>query len=234
MSVLEIKNLSKKYGNKQALKDVSFTAEKGEVIGLLGPNGSGKTTLIKILAGIIKKYEGEVKIDSQDVNYKTKEFVSYLPDRFFLDPNLTIAQTQALFEDFYSDFDSEKFTSFIEQMSLDKKMKVSNLSKGMTEKLNLALVLSRHAKLFIIDEPIAGVDPVAREQILDAIIDNIDPDSTLVITTHLVRDIERIFDRVIMLNKGSVELNDSVENLRSTYNKGIEDVYKQIFGGHYA
>ena len=233
MSVLEIKNLSKKYGNKQALKDVSFTAEKGEVIGLLGPNGSGKTTLIKILAGIIKKYEGEVKIDSQDVNYKTKEFVSYLPDRFFLDPNLTIAQTQALFEDFYSDFDSEKFTRFIEQMSLDKKMKVSNLSKGMTEKLNLALVLSRHAKLFIIDEPIAGVDPVAREQILDAIIDNIDPDSTLVITTHLVRDIERIFDRVIMLNKGSVELNDSVENLRSTYNKGIEDLYKQIFGGHY-
>ena len=170
MSVLEIKNLSKKYGNKQALKDVSFTAEKGEVIGLLGPNGSGKTTLIKILAGIIKKYEGEVKIDSQNVNYKTKEFVSYLPDRFFLDPNLTIAQTQALFEDFYSDFDGEKFTSFIEQMSLDKKMKVSNLSKGMTEKLNLALVLSRHAKLFIIDEPIAGVDPVAREQILDAII----------------------------------------------------------------
>lgn len=234
MSVLEIKNLSKKYGNKQALKDVSFTAEKGEVIGLLGPNGSGKTTLIKILAGIIKKYEGEVKIDSQNVNYKTKEFVSYLPDRFFLDPNLTIAQTQALFEDFYSDFDGEKFTSFIEQMSLDKKMKVSNLSKGMTEKLNLALVLSRHAKLFIIDEPIAGVDPVAREQILDAIIDNIDPDSTLVITTHLVRDIERIFDRVIMLNKGSVELNDSVENLRSTYNTGIEDVYKQIFGGHHA
>ncbi|MDU5274257.1 MAG: ABC transporter ATP-binding protein, partial [Finegoldia magna] len=215
MSVLEIKNLSKKYGNKQALNDVSFTAEKGEVIGLLGPNGSGKTTLIKILAGIIKKYEGEVKIDSQNVNYKTKEFVSYLPDRFFLDPNLTIAQTQALFEDFYSDFDGEKFSSFIEQMSLDKKMKVSNLSKGMTEKLNLALVLSRHAKLFIIDEPIAGVDPVAREQILDAIIDNIDPDSTLVITTHLVRDIERIFDRVIMLNKGSVELNDSVENLRS-------------------
>lgn len=234
MSVLEIKNLSKKYGNKQALNDVSFTAEKGEVIGLLGPNGSGKTTLIKILAGIIKKYEGEVKIDSQNVNYKTKEFVSYLPDRFFLDPNLTIAQTQALFEDFYSDFDGEKFTSFIEQMSLDKKMKVSNLSKGMTEKLNLALVLSRHAKLFIIDEPIAGVDPVAREQILDAIIDNIDPDSTLVITTHLVRDIERIFDRVIMLNKGSVELNDSVENLRSTYNKGIEDVYKQIFGGQHA
>ena len=199
MSVLEIKNLSKKYGNKQALKDVSFTAEKGEVIGLLGPNGSGKTTLIKIL-----------------------------------DPNLTIAQTQALFEDFYSDFDGEKFTNFIEQMSLDKKMKISDLSKGMTEKLNLALVLSRHAKLFIIDEPIAGVDPVAREQILDAIIDNIDPDSTLVITTHLVRDIERIFDRVIMLNKGSVELNDSVENLRSTYNKGIEDVYKQIFGGHHA
>ena len=168
MSVLEIKNLSKKYGNKQALNDVSFTAEKGEVIGLLGPNGSGKTTLIKILAGIIKKYEGEVKIDSQNVNYKTKEFVSYLPDRFFLDPNLTIAQTQALFEDFYSDFDGEKFTNFIEQMSLDKKMKISNLSKGMTEKLNLALVLSRHAKLFIIDEPIAGVDPVAREQILDA------------------------------------------------------------------
>ena len=234
MSVLEIKNLSKKYGNKQALNDVSFTAEKGEVIGLLGPNGSGKTTLIKILAGIIKKYEGEVKIDSQNVNYKTKEFVSYLPDRFFLDPNLTIAQTQALFEDFYSDFDGEKFTNFIEQMSLDKKMKISNLSKGMTEKLNLALVLSRHAKLFIIDEPIAGVDPVAREQILDAIIDNIDPDSTLVITTHLVRDIERIFDRVIMLNKGSVELNDSVENLRSTYNKGIEDVYKQIFGGPHA
>ncbi|MFQ9980886.1 MAG: ABC transporter ATP-binding protein [Finegoldia magna] len=234
MSVLEIKNLSKKYGNKQALNDVSFTAEKGEVIGLLGPNGSGKTTLIKILAGIIKKYEGEVKIDSQNVNYKTKEIVSYLPDRFFLDPNLTIAQTQALFEDFYSDFDGEKFTNFIEQMSLDKKMKISNLSKGMTEKLNLALVLSRHAKLFIIDEPIAGVDPVAREQILDAIIDNIDPDSTLVITTHLVRDIERIFDRVIMLNKGSVELNDSVENLRSTYNKGIEDVYKQIFGGQHA
>lgn len=234
MSVLEIKNLSKKYGNKQALNDVSFTAEKGEVIGLLGPNGSGKTTLIKILAGIIKKYEGEVKIDSQDVNYKTKEFVSYLPDRFFLDPNLTIAQTQALFEDFYSDFDVEKFNRFIEQMSLDKNMKVSNLSKGMTEKLNLALVLSRHAKLFIIDEPIAGVDPVAREQILDAIIDNIDPESTLLITTHLVRDIERIFDRVIMLNKGSVELNDSVENLRSTYNKSIEDVYKQIFGGHHA
>lgn len=234
MSVLEIKNLTKNYGNKQALKDVSFTAEKGEVIGLLGPNGSGKSTLIKIIAGIIKKFEGEVTIDSQKVDYKTKEFVSYLPDRFFLDPNLSILQTQSLFEDFYSDFDSKKFSKFIMQMQLEKKMKIGDLSKGMTEKLNLALVLSRHAKLFIIDEPIAGVDPVAREQILDAIIDNIDPDSTLVITTHLVRDIERIFDRVIMLNKGSVELDDSVENLRRQYNCNIEDIYKQIFGGRHA
>ncbi len=234
MSVVEIKNLTKKYGSKTAIDDFSFKAEKGEVIGLLGPNGSGKSTLIKILAGIIKKYTGEVTIDSQPVSYKTKEFVSYLPDRFFLDSNLNIAQTQALFEDFYPDFDPKKFTDFIGQMQLDKKMKVSDLSKGMTEKLNLALILSRHAKLYIIDEPIAGVDPVARDQILDAIIENIDEDSTLIITTHLVHDIERIFDRVVMINKGKIELDDSVENLRSKYNSSVEDTYKQIFGGNHA
>lgn len=229
MEILKVKEVSKTYKNKKALDRVSFSLENGQVVGLLGPNGSGKTSLLKIITNIIRDYDGKVEINGMKPSVKTKEIVSYLPDRAFLDPSLNIKQTRDLFRDFYKDFSTDKFDILLENMDLDPKAKISTLSKGMTEKLNLCLVLSRQAKLYVIDEPIAGVDPVARDQILDTLISNMEENSTMLITTHLVHDIERIFDRVIMLDKGHLVIDDSVEKLREEYKMSIENIYKKVF-----
>lgn len=229
-NIVEIKNLTKKYSNKIALNNISLNIEEGKVVGILGPNGSGKTTLIKILTGLLRQTSGEVLIDGHKIGVYTKRVVSYLPDRNFLYKWMKIKDALDFFKDFYSDFDEAKFEELLEFMKLDKNMKIDTLSKGMHEKLNLSLVLSRNAKLYVLDEPIAGVDPVARDQILNAIINNYNEKSSMIITTHLVRDMENILDEVVFLKEGNVILQGSAEDLREERGKQIDDIYKEIFG----
>ena len=229
-NIVEIRGLTKRYDRKEALKNIDLSIEKGKVVGILGPNGSGKTTLIKLLMGLLHPNKGEIKIDGESPGIHTKSVISYLPDRNALYGWMTVKDAIQMFQDFYQDFDLGKSEELLKFMKLDKDMKVSNMSKGMKEKLNLALVLSRRAKVYILDEPIAGVDPVARDQILDAIIDNYKEDSAMIITTHLVRDMENIFDQVIFLGDGEIILSGEAENLREEKNMQIDDLYKGIFG----
>lgn len=229
-NIIEIKGLTKSYLNKKALNNVSLDIEKGKVVGILGPNGSGKTTMIKIITGILRESNGEILIDGKNPGVYTKSIVSYLPDRNFLYGWMSIEEAVIFYKDFYKDFDEKKAYDLLSFMKLDRKMKINTLSKGMTEKLNLTLVLSRNAKVYILDEPIAGVDPVARDQILDAIIKNYNDDSTMLITTHLVRDMENIFDDVIFLRDGEIYLTGNAESLREEKGMQIDDLYKEIFG----
>lgn len=228
-NIIEIKDLTKSYFNKKAVNNISLNIPKGKVVGVLGPNGSGKTTLIKILSGILRSTSGEVLIDGKKPGVYTKSIVSYLPDRNFLYEWMKVEEAITFYKDFYKDFDEEKAYELLDFMKLNKNAKVSSLSKGMKEKLNLTLVLSRKAKVYILDEPIAGVDPVARDQILDAIIKNYNQDSTMLITTHLVRDIEGVFDEVVFLKDGEVYMQGNAENLREEKQMQIDDLYKEIF-----
>ncbi|MGO3751593.1 MAG: ABC transporter ATP-binding protein [Peptoniphilaceae bacterium] len=234
--ILKINNLSKTYGSKKALDNVSLELKGGRVFGILGPNGSGKTTLIKIITGLQKYKSGEVLICNQNPSYKTKALISYLPDRNFLFDSFSIKDAINLYEDFFEDFDKAKAIEMLEFMDLNESMEISSLSKGMKEKLHLTMILSRNAKIYILDEPIAGVDPVARDQILEAIVSNLNSDSTMLITTHLVRDMEQIFDEVAFISDGKIILQDNAEKLRSEKNMQIDDIYKELFslGGHHA
>ncbi|HEY8363247.1 MAG TPA: ABC transporter ATP-binding protein [Tissierellaceae bacterium] len=229
-NIIEIQGLTKTYFNKKALNNVNLIIEKSRIVGILGPNGSGKTTLLKILAGILRPSSGEVLIDGHKPGVYTKSIVSYLPDRNFLYDWMKVQDAVDFFKDFYNDFDENRAYKLLDFMKLDRNLKVNTLSKGMKEKLNLTLVLSRNAKVYILDEPIAGVDPVARDQILDAIINNYNEESTMLITTHLVRDMENIFDDVVFLKEGEVYLQGNAEALRAERNMKIDDLYKEIFG----
>lgn len=229
-NIIEVKNLSKTYFNKKALNNISLNIEEGKVVGILGPNGSGKTTLIKILAGILRQSKGEVSIDGKTPGVDSKSIVSYLPDRNFLYDWMKISDAINMYKDFFGDFDEKRADELLQFMKLDKTMKVKSLSKGMHEKLNLTLVLSRRAKVYILDEPIAGVDPVARDQILDAIINNYSKESSMIITTHLVRDMENLFDDVVFLRDGEIALQGNAEELREEKSMKIDDLFKEIFG----
>ena len=228
-NIIEITGLTKSYFNKKALDNISINMEKGKVIGILGPNGSGKTTLIKIITGILRASKGEILIDGKSPGPYTKSIISYLPDRNFLYNWMNIQDAINFYKDFYEDFDENKAYELLEFMKLDRDMKITSLSKGMTEKLNLTLVLSRNAKVYVLDEPIAGVDPVARDQILDAIIKNYNQDGTMIITTHLVRDMENIFDDVIFLRDGEIHSMGNAEILREENGMQIDGLYKKIF-----
>lgn len=229
-NIVELKNLTKKYLNKTALDHINLNIEAGKVVGILGPNGSGKTTLIKILTGLLRQSSGEVLIEGQKVGIATKSVVSYLPDRNFLYKWMKIEDASNFYKDFYTDFDEKKFAELLDFMKLAKNMKIDTLSKGMHEKLNLSLVLARNAKLYILDEPIAGVDPVARDQILDAIINNFNENSSMLITTHLVRDMENMLDDVVFLRDGHIVLTGNAEALREEKGMQIDDIYKEVFG----
>lgn len=202
--LLKITNVTKKYHHFKALNNVSMTLESGKIIGLLGPNGSGKTTLIKIINGLLKDYEGEVLVDGKNVGIDSRKIISYLPDENYFQDWMYIKDVLSIFSDLYEDFDKENCLTLMNRFKLDKGMKIKEMSKGMKEKFQLSLVMSRKAKLYILDEPIAGVDPAAREVILDVILNNYEEDALVLISTHLISDLETIFDDVVFLKDDSI------------------------------
>jgi len=226
--MIEIKNLTKFYGKTPALVDVNLSLTPG-IIGLLGPNGSGKTTMIKILNGLLRDYKGDIRIDGNKVGDKSKAIVSYLPDRNYL-PNWTNAEGAiTIFKDLYADFDESKMRALLAKLNLDPKQPMKTMSKGMKEKFQLALVMSRNALIYILDEPIGGVDPAARELILKTILENYAQGSMVIISTHLIADIEQIFDQVIFLKEGQVVLHDEVDKVRADKGMSIEAYFKEVF-----
>lgn len=227
-NIITVNSLSKSYGSKRVLEDISFSAESGQIIGLLGPNGCGKTTLLKILVGLIKDHSGDVKIDGEEPGPYTKSLIAYLPEKSYLPDWMTPTDAIKYFADFYKDFDTEKAFEMARSFDLDIKQKIKTMSKGQQEKVRLLLVVCRRAKLYILDEPFGGVDPAARENILDLIMKNHTPDSTILMSTHLIYDVEHIFSRVLMINRGKLIVDAPVDELRQ---KGttIENVFKEVF-----
>lgn len=229
MSLVELHNVTKKYGQAEVLKNVNLNFESGKIIGLLGPNGSGKTTIIKLLNGLIPLSSGEILIDGKKIGIETKKIISYLPEKTYLSDNLTVRECINLFVDFYDDFDVKKAESLIDKLNVNYKQKIKTLSKGTKEKVQLILVMSRKAKIYILDEPIAGVDPAARDYILDTIMSNFGEDSTLIICTHLISDIERILDEVVFLKNGFIVLHEEADKVRSQYNGSVDDAFREVF-----
>ncbi|MFL0253228.1 ABC transporter ATP-binding protein [Clostridium neuense] len=228
-SILKVSNLSKSYFRKKALDNFDMEIGEGKIVGLLGPNGSGKSTFLKIVAGILRKSSGEVLIDGNELGVYTKSIVSYLPDKNYLYKWMKIKDAFSYFRDFYSDFDYPRAEELLKFMNLDMESKVTSLSKGMLEKLHLVLVLSRRSRLYILDEPLGGVDPTTREKILDTIINNFSKKSSMIITTHLVNDIERLFDDVVFISNGKNVLSGSAEELRNEKDMSIDELYREVF-----
>lgn len=227
--LLKITNVTKKYHHFKALNNVSMTLASGKIIGLLGPNGSGKTTLIKIINGLLKDYEGEVLVDGKNVGIDSRKIISYLPDENYFQDWMYIKDVLSIFSDLYEDFDKENCLTLMNRFKLDKGMKIKEMSKGMKEKFQLSLVMSRKAKLYILDEPIAGVDPAAREVILDVILNNYEEDALVLISTHLISDLETIFDDVVFLKDGEIVLHQSTEDLRLERKQTIDEAFREVF-----
>jgi ABC-2 type transport system ATP-binding protein len=223
-------NLTKSYGSCVALKNVNLEIPKGEIVGLLGPNGSGKTTLIKILTNLIKNYQGIVSVNNQKLGIYTKSIISYLPDREFIAEKWTIKYAIEYFDDFFNDFDKEKATKLISNFGIDLNKNFKSLSKGMKEKVQLSLILSRKAELYIFDEPIAGVDPATRDVIFQLILNHRSPNSTILIATHLVSEVEEILDSVIFLKNGEIIYSGSKEELKNNYDgKSVNDIFREVY-----
>ncbi len=227
--ILQCKHLTKVFGAKTALADVTLDLPKGKIIGLLGPNGSGKTTLIKLTAGLLKASEGEITINGNAPGIKTKAIVSYLPERTYLSDWMRVCDTLDLFEDFYSDFDRKRAEDMLQRLDINTSAKIKTMSKGTKEKVQLILVMSRKASLYLLDEPIGGVDPAARDYILNTIITNYDTDATVIISTHLIADIEQVLDEVVFISKGSVVLQSSVDEIREKNGKSVDDLFREVF-----
>ena len=229
MAIIDINDVSKIYGNEIALNHVDLKIEPGKIIGLLGPNGSGKTTLIKLINGLIPLTSGEIKVDNRPVGIESKKIISYLPERTYLDPNMSVIECMNFFKDFYEDFDLDRAYELVSKLDINLNKKLSTLSKGTKEKVQLILVMSRRAKVYILDEPIAGVDPAARDYILDIIMNNFNEGSTLIICTHLISDIEKILDEVVFLKKGRVMLQDTADSVRAKYSGSIDQAFREVF-----
>jgi len=228
--LVEIVGLTKSYNtNSVAVNNITLTLPKGKIIGLLGPNGSGKTTLIKMMNGLLTPTAGSIKINGKYVGVETKARVAYLPDRTYLGGNQKISDIFDYFEDFYEDFSREKALEMLQTLNIDPSQKMKTLSKGTKEKVQLILVMSRNADLYILDEPIAGVDPAARDYILRTIINNYNPEATVLISTHLIEDVEQVLDEVIFMKYGQLVLYTSVDMIREKHGKSVDAYFREVF-----
>ena len=229
MALLEVSHVSKSYGANRVLDDVTFSIPKGKIVGLLGPNGSGKTTLIKLINDLLKEDSGSIKVEGLDLGVETKKLISYLPDKNYLNNNMTVLELLNYFKDFYEDFRIDKAKELIGKLGLDLNQKLKTMSKGTKEKVQLILVMSRKAKLYILDEPIGGIDPAARDYIINTILTNFSNDASLLISTHLISDLEKVLDEVIFLKNGKVVRSGSTDDIRKETNMSINDLFREEF-----
>lgn len=229
MELLECKHLCKKFDDKQILNDINITIPRGKIIGLLGKNGTGKTTLIKLINDLLTPTSGEVLINGEKPGIASKKIISYLPERTYLDKEMTIAEVFKYFEEFYDNFDIQRAEKLLKDLNLNIDTHISKMSKGMQEKLQLILVMSRDAELYILDEPLGGVDPATRDYILDTILSNFNEGASVLISTHLISDIERILDEVIFINDGKIILTSNADNLRTKENSSIDEIFRRMF-----
>lgn len=228
-ALLECQRLTKRYGNFFALSDLSFTLERGQIIGLLGPNGSGKTTLIKLINGLLVPSDGQIAVNGCAPGVESKKIVSYLPDRDCLPSQIRVKDALTLYSDFYSDFSMERAAKMLDALEIDRHSRLSALSKGTKEKVQLILVMSRDAQLYVLDEPIGGVDPAARDYILRTILTNYSENATILISTHLISDIENVLDHVLFLKAGHLVLNEAVDEVRTKYGKSVDSLFREVF-----
>lgn len=229
MSIVELQKVSKSFGPIQALDQIDLVLEPGHIIGLLGTNGSGKSTLIKLINDLLVPDRGIVKVNGQKPGIESKKIVSYLPERSYLDPNMKIEDVLRYFLDFYKDFDIQKARDLLKEFMIPVDRRIKTLSKGTCEKVQLILVMSRKAKLYILDEPMAGVDPAARDHILDTILSRYDEEATILISTHLIADVERVLDEVIFLNRGRITRHEQADQLRMRKGKSIDQIFREDF-----
>ncbi len=229
MAILECRQLTKRYSAQPALDHIDLAVQPGGIVGLLGPNGSGKTTLLKLANGLLQPDSGEILIDGKKPSKETKRLVSYLPERTYFADWMRTEQLLDLFQDFYADFDRKRAEEMLQHMNIQPKMRIKEMSKGMREKVQLILVMSRRAKLYLLDEPIGGVDPATRDYILHTIISNYDPEAAVIISTHLISDVENILDDVVFLNYGTIALHKSVDEIRAEEGKSVDAVFREVF-----
>ena len=228
-NILECRGLVKFFPNCLALNNVDLTVPKGRIVGLLGPNGSGKSTLIKLANGLLTPTQGTILVDGKEPGIETKKIVSYLPERTYLTEWMTVQDMLDLFNDFYADFNIAKARDMLARLNIQTKARIKTMSKGTKEKVQLILVMSREAQLYLLDEPIGGVDPAARDYILNTIIANYNENATVLISTHLISDVEQILDDVIFINQGSVVLTSSVDDIREKQDKSVDELFREVF-----
>jgi len=231
--ILEISNFSKSYGRTHAVTNVSFDVKKGRIVGLLGPNGSGKTTIIKTVMGLMTDYSGSVAIAGESPGFSANKYISYLPDTSHIPTWFTVNQAINFFVDFYEDFDKERAIMMLDKMSIPRDKRIKTLSRGMQEKVQLSLVMSRRAKLYILDEPIGAVDPASREFIIDTILRNFNEDGAILLSTHIIADIETILDDAIFLKEGEIVLNDEVDKIRESKGQSLDMLFRELFKAVY-
>ncbi|MCI8729817.1 MAG: ABC transporter ATP-binding protein [Lachnospiraceae bacterium] len=228
-TILECSGLTKKYGSRTALNHVDLKLESGRIIGLLGPNGSGKSTLIKLINSLLSPTEGSLRINGHEPGLETKKIVSYLPERSYLDENQKVSTYLSYFKDFYEDFDTVRAMDMLRRLNIDPALRIKTLSKGTQEKVQLILVMSRRAQLYCLDEPIAGVDPAARDYILATIINNYSEDASILISTHLIADVENILDEVVFIRDGQICMQAQVDEVRLKQGLSIDSLFREVF-----
>ena len=229
MNLVEIKDLNKSFDNKRILKDINLSLPGGKIIGLLGKNGAGKTTLIKLINDLLTPTSGEILINGEKIGVDSKKSISYLPERTYLNKQMKVSEVVDYFEDFYDNFDTKKAKKLLKDLDLDINQKLSKMSKGMQEKVQLVLVMSRNADLYILDEPLGGVDPATRDYILDTILSNFSENASVIISTHLISDIERILDEVVFIDKGKIVLQEETDKLRKKEKASIDEIFRRMF-----
>ncbi len=229
MKLLEVKNLNKSFDNKEILKDINLSITGGKIIGLLGRNGAGKTTIIKLINDLLTPDSGEILVNGKKIGVESKKVISYLPERTYLNKQMKVSEVIDYFSDFYDNFDSEKAKKLLKDLDLDINQKLTKMSKGMQEKVQLVLVMSRKADLYILDEPLGGVDPATRDYILDTILSNFNEGASVIISTHLISDIERILDEVIFIDKGKIVLQSDADKLRNKEKSSIDEIFRRMF-----